>query len=184
MRLFVAITLSEEVNSRLASLQDELRTCGADVKWVERENLHLTLKFLGDLEPAEALEMAARIRQDTEGYGELVLHLKGIGVFPGWSRPRVIWVGLEPNPALTELHRRVEGALLPLGFVSEPFTPHLTLGRLRSMTNWPRLEQRLRFRREENWGEERVKEIVLMQSRLTPRGPRYEVLETFTLTSG
>ncbi|MBE3581709.1 MAG: RNA 2',3'-cyclic phosphodiesterase [Thermoanaerobacteraceae bacterium] len=184
MRLFVAITLSGELNSRLASLQDELRTCGADVKWVERENLHLTLKFLGEVEPAQALQMVPRLRQDTEGYGELVLHFKGIGVFPAWSRPRVIWVGLDPNPSLMDLHRRVEGALLPLGFGSEPFTPHLTLGRLRSRANWTQLEQRLRLCQGENWGEERVKEIVLMQSHLTPRGPRYEVLETFTLTSG
>ncbi|MGI9952510.1 RNA 2',3'-cyclic phosphodiesterase [Moorellaceae bacterium AZ2] len=182
MRLFLAITLSKELNDRLASLQDELRACRADVKWVERENLHLTLKFLSEVEPAKALQMVPLIRRETEGYGELLLHFKGMGVFPTWSRPRVIWVGLDPNPSLVGLHRRVEGALLSLGFAPEPFTPHLTLGRLRSRANWTQLQQQLRLRQEEPWGIEKVKEIVLMQSHLTPQGPRYNVLETFSLT--
>ncbi|MGB9660546.1 MAG: RNA 2',3'-cyclic phosphodiesterase [Moorellaceae bacterium] len=182
MRLFIAVTFSSEFNSRLAAIQEELRRSQADVKWVERENFHLTLKFLGEVEPERALKLVDALKRGTRDQGEILLQFKGLGVFPGWSRPRVIWMGLVDNPLLRQLHQRLEQELLPLNFSVEDFTPHLTLGRLRSPYNWPALQRKLLAWQEEYWGEERVKQIVLMESRLTSRGPQYYAQETFSLT--
>lgn len=182
MRLFIAITFSPELNSRLVAFQEELRHCQADVKWVEKENFHLTLKFLGEVQPEKARKLGAALERGTKGVGEIWLQFQGTGVFPSWARPRIIWVGITTNPALLQLYQRLEQELSSLDFSPEPFTPHLTLGRLRSSRNWPALQKKLLARQLEFWGEELVDKIVLMESHLTPKGPRYYIQETFPLT--
>lgn len=182
MRLFVALTFSPGLVEKLSAAQDELRQCRVNVKWVEKENLHLTLKFLGEVSPEKASKIVNALSRGVQGIGELYLEVKGAGVFPSWSRPRVIWIGLTPNPGLLELHRSLERELEALGFPPESFSPHITLGRMRTTTNWSALKESLRRWQEKIWGEERIDRVVLMQSHLTFQGPRYQVMRTFPLT--
>lgn len=149
---------------------------------MEKENLHLTLKFLGEVPPETTSEIITALSRGVQGIGKLELEVKGAGVFPNWARPRVIWVGLTPNPGLRELHRSLEQELVTLGFPPESFSPHITLGRMKSTANWPALKENLLRWQQKVWGEEKVDKVVLMQSHLTPRGPRYQVMETFPLT--
>jgi len=111
-----------------------VRERGLPVKWVRPEGLHLTLKFLGDVEeergPALRGALALAAGDGAEARG-VTVHIEGFGVFPDFRRPRIVWAGVTPDPALELLQHRVEQAFAPLGFPTEarPFRPHLTLGR-------------------------------------------------------
>ena len=110
-----------------------MREHGLPVKWVRPEALHLTLKFLGDVDDATEPNLRAALGQVAAG-GEarpVGLHIEGFGVFPDFRRPRVVWAGVAPDPALELLQHRVEQVFAPLGFPTEarPFRPHVTLGR-------------------------------------------------------
>jgi RNA 2',3'-cyclic 3'-phosphodiesterase len=106
-----------------------VRERGFPVKWVRPEALHLTLKFLGDVDDAREADLRAALGQ--VGGGPATLHIEGFGVFPDFTRPRVVWAGVTPDPALELLQHRVEQVFAPLGFPTEAkaFRPHLTLGR-------------------------------------------------------
>jgi 2'-5' RNA ligase len=112
-----------------------LRDLDLPVKWVRPEGIHLTLKFLGDVEDAREPELRQALRAATaEGTAEpreLTIQLDGFGVFPDFQRPRVVWAGVAPEPALELLQHRVEQAFSPLGFPTEAraFRPHVTVGR-------------------------------------------------------
>jgi len=102
------------------------------VKWVRPEGLHLTLKFLGDVDEAREPELHAALGQAANGAAcGVTLHIEGFGVFPDFRRPRIVWAGVSPDPALELLQHRVEQVFAPLGFPTEarPFRPHVTLGR-------------------------------------------------------
>jgi 2'-5' RNA ligase len=184
VRLFVAAKVPREVLDRLVRAQRELggRT-GSSVRWVRPEGIHLTLKFLGEVEE----EAAGRIGETLGAIGSsgFPVACRGIGFFPNRSRPRIVWAGLEePSGRLGELHREVEQRLEPLGFAREsrPFHPHLTLGRSRSQRGERRLVEAADPLAGEAFGEFSVSEIHLFQSRLLPDGARYTVLETVPLT--
>lgn len=106
-----------------------MRERGLPVKWVRPEALHLTLKFLGDVEDAREPDLRAALGR--VGGGPVSLHIEGFGVFPDVRRPRIFWAGVDPEPALELLQHRVEQVFAPLGFPTEAraFRPHLTLGR-------------------------------------------------------
>src|SRR6266705_2138509 len=107
------------------------RELGLPVKWVRGEGLHLTLKFLGDVADEREPELAAALTRAAAGAHGLALALGGFGVFPDFRRPRVVWVGIAPEPGLEILQHRVEREFAPLGFPTEAraFRPHVTLGR-------------------------------------------------------
>jgi 2'-5' RNA ligase len=140
VRLFVALNLPPAVREAVWTAAAPLRELQLPVNWVRPDGLHLTLKFLGDVPDAQQPELHAALAQaaGSEGKGGLEgashgipLALGGFGVFPDQRRPRVVWVGVEPVPALELLQHRVEQAFAPLGFPTEgrPFQPHITLGR-------------------------------------------------------
>jgi len=106
-----------------------VRDRGLPVKWVRPEGLHLTLKFLGDVDDAREPSLRAALGQ--VGGGPVSLHIEGLGAFPDFRRPRIVWAGVAPDPALELLQHRVEQVFAPLGFPTEAraFRPHLTLGR-------------------------------------------------------
>ena len=110
-----------------------VRERGFPVKWVRPENVHLTLKFLGDVDDARESELGAALTE-AAGRGEphgVTIHVEGFGVFPDFKRPRVVWAGVTPDPVLELLQHRVEQVFSPLGFPTEAraFRPHITLGR-------------------------------------------------------
>lgn len=141
MRLFIAIPLSAEVKAALVAQQEALRhQLGQErgVRWVSAEAMHLTLQFLGEVEPARAEPILAALNQViARSSNRIALHLDSVGAFPNLRRPQTLWCGVGGAlAALGALQRELSDVLQPLGFLPEqrPFSPHLTLGRVRRET--------------------------------------------------
>ncbi|MCM8781418.1 MAG: RNA 2',3'-cyclic phosphodiesterase [Candidatus Omnitrophica bacterium] len=187
MRLFIAVELPEEIKDFLANLQMILKKTGADVKWVEAKNIHLTLKFLGEVDE-EKIDKVIRILEETaRDKDRFYIHLNSCGAFPNLKFPRVIWVGIDKgNVETTQIAISLEEKLAKLGIPKEkrPFSSHITLGRVKSGLNRQRLNEEL-TRIEKNLSfptqEYQIKKIALFKSTLTPNGPIYEVIKEANL---
>jgi len=135
VRSFIAIELPGELKEGLAQLQAQLKLSNPSaVKWVDPYNIHLTLKFLGNIAVGRISEITRAIEEAAQGMSPFHLEVKGLGVFPNLRRVQVAWVGMSGEiDKLRRLQQRIESKLVPLGFTAEsrPFTPHLTLARLR-----------------------------------------------------
>jgi len=131
VRLFVALNLPSSVRDALWGAAAPLRDLGLPVKWVRGDGIHVTLKFLGDVDDAREPELRGALGRAVAGAHTLPLALGGFGVFPDFRRPRVIWTGIAPEPGLEILQDQVEREFAPLGFPTEAraFRPHVTLGR-------------------------------------------------------
>jgi len=182
-RLFVALEPTDPVRRRLATTAADLkRSAGRaadEVRWVQAENVHLTLQFLGAVPDERVAAVEAAVREAAAGSRVLSLEVKGAGGFPNARRPRVVWVGLQGDlPALAALVQDLGRRLAPLGFAPEarPFSPHLTLGRAREGRGAPGLAGALAEAAQGEGAPWRAAEVVLFESHLSPRGPRYEAL--------
>ena len=135
IRSFIAIELPQEVRQAFTRLQEKLKAGGgAPVKWVDAGNVHLTLKFLGNVDAAITGRIISAIEEAGRGMHPFQIHLSGLGGFPSIRRVQVVWVGLTGElEKLVQLQKSIEAKLVPLGFPAEArsFTPHLTLGRVR-----------------------------------------------------
>ncbi len=131
MRLFIALTPPPTIQREVWEAFAPLRARPLPVKWVAPENVHLTLKFLGEVAAERQPEIVAALSSATQGTKTITLVVRGAGAFPNTRAPRVVWAGIEPDPAIEILADRVERSCAPLGFSPEgrPFRPHLTLGR-------------------------------------------------------
>jgi len=185
MRTFIAIPLPAEVRAQLKDLQAKLRSFGAEVGWTAASSIHLTLKFLGEIDPAVLPLLAQRLRAATASERPFSLSLHGLGGFPNLRAPRVIWCGLEGDlPMLESLQKDVESACVEAGLAPDerPFQPHLTLGRVKGKRNLQPLLDYIRIGGV--FGQPFVAgEIHIYQSVLRPQGALYTVLETIELRS-
>ncbi len=175
IRAFIAIDLPEAVRKRIASMGRELAQSGADVRWVREQNLHLTLKFLGNIEE-DRLDSATRIVRDaTARLRPFDMQLHGTGVLPGRKRPRVVYVGAGAPVELFQLAGMLGGALDPPEPPGRRFLPHITIGRVRSGKAVERLVKELDRHDDTHFGEFTVKEAVIYESVLGRNGPTYTV---------
>jgi len=187
LRLFWAINLPGELKRYLYSeIKHPLQAIPADLKWVEEQNIHLTLQFLGDVESSRVNEIVRAVQGETGGSGPLLLDVKGVGCFPGRGRPRVFWAGLGGDvEELRLLHEKVRQAHMPLGIKLEnrPFSPHITLARFRSPGNSAEFMDRARelVPGTRKLGSFKAGTVELMQSTLTGKGPVYKVLQRVLL---
>jgi 2'-5' RNA ligase len=170
MRAFLAIPLAENLRSGVAEAQEDLRGAGADVSWIPPASLHLTLKFLG--------EISADARPDFKPLPPFDLELAGVGEFSG----RIVWAGC--RGALREVREaaaRAEEFGERLGVPRErrPFSPHVTIGRIRSPRNLSHLRDRIRNSPDRIFGPWPVRRIVLFRSELSPRGAVYTVVAEY-----
>ncbi|MDI6893228.1 MAG: RNA 2',3'-cyclic phosphodiesterase [Bacillota bacterium] len=178
MRLFVAVELPPSLRRALGELVRHLAESRADVKWVEEENFHLTLKFLGEVDPARLAELAEALARAAGEMKPFTFEAAGTGAFPSPGRARVVWVGVGRGAGeLGRLAAAVDSQLADLGFAPEsrPFSPHLTVGRVRSprgATDLARALEQASFPAREV----AVEEIVLFQSALGRSGPVYTPL--------
>lgn len=136
MRLFLALNIEGEVRRRCYDATARLRTARPDVRWVDESKLHLTLKFLGDQPDALVPKLTAAMDQAASRSKTMDLLLGSIGAFPNFRQPRVVWMGVSPDPKLELLHHDVEVACEGLGLSIDgrPFRPHVTLGRQTNRT--------------------------------------------------
>jgi len=135
VRAFIAIELPDELKPALTRLQDHLKSGGqTSVKWVDPYSIHLTLKFLGNIDRDMVGRITTALEESVRGIHPFHLEARGLGAFPGLKRVQVVWVGITGEvDRLSQLQQRIESSLAPLGFVPEsrPFSPHLTIARLR-----------------------------------------------------
>jgi len=184
LRAFVAIELPEDLKEHIYSRTRSLREVARSVKWVPAENLHITLKFLGSTEAKLLPAIEEALRTAAAGHGAFEMAFAGAGAFPGVQRPRVVWAGVEVPEGLAGLQRDVESALVPLGFEPEdrPFSPHLTLGRVKQPLRGGVLGREIGALEGESFGSFRVEGVSLMKSTLSPAGARYERLFSVPLS--
>lgn len=188
VRTFIAIGLPAPVRQELRLRQERLEAAQARyAKWVDPESIHLTLKFLGNVEQEMLPRLAEALAPAVTKIAAFELGTGPLGAFPGGRNVRVIWVGLKGNlDALERLHRAVEGALEPLGFPPEgrPFAPHLTLARLRETATREDKAQLASALAQSPAGDTvalPVSDILVMKSELGRSGSRYIVLYSVAL---
>ncbi|MBW2051528.1 MAG: RNA 2',3'-cyclic phosphodiesterase [Deltaproteobacteria bacterium] len=183
IRAFFAIELSDDLRNEIRRLQDDLKKTGADVKWVRPQSVHLTLKFLGQTAEDIIEPLGKAVSGAVAPYPALTLKLGRTGVFPHRRRPRVTWVGLDGDLVeLAFLQRAVEEQAAGFGFAAEKrsFSPHLTLGRIRSGKNKDALLTAL-DRLEPEPLVLVAREIILYKSDLKPSGAVYTPLKRLPL---
>jgi len=189
MRTFIAITLSEEIKEELKKIQDKLKLTNADVKWVDIKNIHLTLKFLGEVDEEKINKIIKILNEVSKEISGFNLSLGTLGVFPKLESARVIWVGLKKGDKETkEIAKILEEKLAKIGIPKEkrPFSSHITLGRVRSNLNLKNLVEEIKnlienldsFYKEKEFF---VSKITLFKSTLTYQGPIYEILKEANL---
>lgn len=184
MRCFVAVALPPPVRKLLVQVREALGRADADVKWVEDENLHLSLKFLGELDDEPLAKLKGILSVEALRWPRLSLAYAGIGTFPERGTPRVVWAGCSGDlEKLSALAAAVERSAEQVGVPRErhPFVAHLTLGRVKSDRNLKRLRAAIEQQAEVPLGRDEVKEFVLYKSTLTNQGPIYEALAGYPL---
>lgn len=183
-RLFIAIGFEDNLRKQLAGLQAELKQAQADVRWVASENIHLTLRFIGEVSEEAVPSIKDILKKTIENYRAFEIELKGVGAFPSVNNPRVIWIGCQdPTGQLFRIYQDIERSLIKLGLPGDDhkFSPHITLGRTKSTKNRDKLIKLIKLKQDYKVGRQKVKEITLFQSQLQPTGPIYTVLEQVTL---
>jgi len=181
MRTFLALDLPSEIKSALADLLRKLkRVAPPAIGWARDSGLHLTLKFLGEIEESRLSEIVPRMKSVAERTPAFPLIVRGTGVFPPPPRPpRILWIGFDETPSLLDFHRRLEVELEVVGFPREvrPFQPHLTLGRIKAPGGLGAVLDIWMKNEKINWGDMIVREVVLFQSILRPSGAEYIPLQ-------
>ncbi len=176
MRLFVAVDLDEGVKRRIGGVVTAWRNVLPSARWVEPRNMHLTLKFLGEVAEERIETLVASIGRSLEGFECFNVRVGGVGVFPSLSRARVLWVGLkEGGSFLLSLFERVEAACVSVGFGAEgrDFHPHVTVARMKRSPSPSLLRQMFAESGDVDAGVQEVGEVVLVRSLLRPSGAVY-----------
>ena len=186
MRCFIAIPLPTDITQTLSKIQSHLKETEADVGWVKSDNIHLTLKFLGNVEEEKIKTICHKLREVTNDFSSFETEMGKLGTFPSLSNPRVIWTGISKNAdKISKLQQRIEETLMALGFEREtrPFHAHLTLGRVKSKKNINKLIEKLESLTLPQFAPLAVDRIILFQSILKPTGAEYTALDGFQLQS-
>jgi RNA 2',3'-cyclic 3'-phosphodiesterase len=185
VRAFVAVAIDDAARGRLADAQERLRKRGVRIGWVAPANIHVTLAFLGDIPPAQADAVSAVLDGAAARTAPFAMAVAGLGWFGSRRAPRVVWAGVTAGAdALVRLQARVAAGLGGLGLPLEarPFTPHLTLARVRPGQDSAGLADLLDDFRDAVFGTVAADRVLLMRSELQPRGPVYAVLHAAALT--
>jgi 2'-5' RNA ligase len=186
MRLFVALEIPAGVRENLAALIRELRPLAPQARWIRAENLHVTLKFIGETPPEKLAAIRAAL-SSVRGPGPIALDFRGLGFFPDEKRPRIFWADIAVGPeeqAMARLARAIEDSLEPLGIAREQrnFSAHLTLARFpQGPGNIEKLRAAARERAALSFGQHTTREFCLFESDLQPAAAKYTRLAAYPL---
>jgi RNA 2',3'-cyclic 3'-phosphodiesterase len=179
-RLFFAISLPDTIKEIINTQEKELIKSGSGIKWVNQENLHITLKFLGEVPLAKIDSLKKIIDQNFNSQKTFKASLVNIGAFPSIDSPQIIWAGFNTeNNILAQLVEKLETELSGLGFKKEvrKFQTHATIGRARSKQNMTSLIERIRTINEDHKRYDfQIDNLTLFESKLSPKGPKYSIL--------
>src|SRR5262245_15031106 len=179
LRTFIALDLGKTVRDKAVTLQESLARAGSEVKWVEPENLHVTLLFLGEVDDRDVPAVCKAVGECCQQQAPFTMSVENVGAFPNLRRPRTVWIGVGTGTQeAVALHDALEETLLDLGCYrreDRQFTPHVTLGRVRRDDSGPQDTLTALLAKKSDWqaGEVRVREVLVMSSELTPQGPVY-----------
>lgn len=183
MRLFIAIDLPPQIKKELADIQTKLKKANAGVRFVASQGIHLTLKFLGEVADDKVAEVIDALAESVPRISPLTLEVAGLGAFPAITRPRVIWTGVKGPEELMVLAEEVEKAMMKLGFPKEKreFSPHLTIGRIKSPRGIDRLIKIIMEEKDISFGKFTADGYFLIRSILRPEGAEYIKIRKFNL---
>jgi len=182
MRCFIAIPIPGNIHSQLSKIQSQLKETDADVKWVGIDNIHLTLKFLGEVDEQKIKAISEKLKEIADKHTCFQTRAEKAGAFPTLSNPKVVWIGLNKNEEkINNLQKEIEGSLHSFGFEKETrlFHPHLTLGRVRSKKNIQKLTEEIKTLSSFQSDCFTADKIVLFKSILKPQGAEYTTLDEF-----
>ncbi|MHC4442304.1 MAG: RNA 2',3'-cyclic phosphodiesterase [Planctomycetota bacterium] len=187
MRCFLAIELPTEIRDRLRDLQDRLSVLGRAVRWTRVDNIHLTVKFLGEVPDDQVSAICETATEVAGRFERFEVTVAGTGCFPPGGAARIVWVGMpDPPPILLGCQRVCEDRYARLGFKKEnrSFKPHLTVGRVKDFGASAQIRAAVEELKQFNAGSFIVEELVMFQSVLKPQGPVYTPLARASLAGG
>ena len=182
IRAFLAIDLDDDLKPKINKIIREFRKIDTRIKYVELQNLHLTLKFFGDIDTNGFDVLEKAIANVLADFNPFTIKIKGCGAFPNTNRIKVIWVGIDDDKILRQLHDDLDKEFARLGFDKDKkFSTHLTIGRMKSGKNKDLVKSTIEEFKDFEIGEMEVNRLCLKKSTLTPSGPIYEDLTVFEL---
>jgi 2'-5' RNA ligase len=187
IRTFIAVDIDKTLRDRVIALQERLAATAMEVKWVEPENLHVTLLFLGEVPDRDLINVCRATTQACSRLPVFTCDLEGVGCFPNERRPSVVWVGVGTGAGeFRQLHDALEKPFLELGCYRREvrqYTPHLTLGRVKHEGANEELVKNLQKLKKWQGGQMQAKEVLVMSSQLTSKGPVYAVMSRARLAA-
>jgi 2'-5' RNA ligase len=184
MRTFVSIEISEEIKERIEALVSRMKLMLTPIRWVEKKNLHVTLKFTGWMADEKLPELEKCVTDSIKGSAPFTLSFAGIGAFPTLKRPRVIWVGTKDGAdASRQIADKIENKMGEKGLREEEkeFTPHLTIGHIKEKIDVASLSKFVEEHGETDFGSMEVDHVSIMKSTLRRTGPIYEEIKRIKL---
>jgi 2'-5' RNA ligase len=185
IRSFIAIKLSKKIHEALENTIDDLKKTGIpNVRWTSPEAIHITLKFLGNIDTKQVDPISWRLQDLSSHFSSFDIDIAGLGAFPKMDNPRTLWIGIEAPGSLTLLQKNIESELGNMGFEKEErvFTPHLTLGRVgknATRNDVRMIAEKIKNHKSIDIGRMSVNEIHLYRSNLLPEGSQYTILASF-----
>lgn len=185
IRTFIAVEISDPMRRKIARDMAIMKETAPLIQWAHPENLHLTLKFLGDVKENDLEELFDAVADAVENFEPFTIELRGVGAFPNWRYPRVVWAGTaEGSQEAKELAGEVEAACVGVGYERErrAWRPHLTLGRVKEPGHAQGLPEVAGMMEEKSFGLIDVDEVVVFMSSLRRTGPVYSPMARFSLS--
>jgi 2'-5' RNA ligase len=184
MRCFIAIDISGNIKDAIAGVIEKCRLNSKGVRWVPAENVHLTLKFLGDVKEDLIPEIKNGLAPICMRHDVFNINIRGAGAFPNFKYPGVLWMGIDESEELKRIYEDIEESMSELGFEKEDrkFSPHLTIGRVKDRKGVEPAIKELYTFKDTFFGSIEVNEVLLMKSVLKPTGAEYSKIAGFKLS--
>ena len=181
-RTFLAIDIKPDIKKEISKTIKEFKEINPNIKYVNPENIHITLKFFGNLNDEKIEEIKTIINKVTTNYEPFKIDINGMGAFPNTNHIKVIWIGIKENPILESLQETLDKEFSKIGFKKEEnYKTHLTIGRMKTAKGKKQIQEKIEENKNIQISELKIETLHLKKSTLTPKGPIYEDIEVFNL---